>query len=516
MASVTACAARAIAASSPQEQDREKAFFETWLRLMERQKDAAGLTQALQRVLTQSADVTANLQDARHQANLLSANAKTLSELVATLNDFFFRDIVPALKRARTMGPNGSSVTAQDPLDRYLERGDETTTMPQAFVDDMSGWEAPNGQETTRETPDRTDGGDDQPSDDEISSEMFHDLLISNSLKFTAMQAQDYSAMIQRRAIQQQAAGQTTDAAAPNAAAIGKRARIVPPPIVTNLSPRAAPRTASTPRTQSRSPDAVNKKDRIGKQAAASLVAEIVLGVRTYGKAKEYLMRWQGVSVPLWIARRKAPAHAKELIDQYVAELRARDNALANQRETGKSRKGNKKKGTSERGATGGGMEFYTVDHIVNHRMLSGKRQYLVRWESYDESEDTWENADKLRVDVPDIVNAYEEKLQRTSVRAEVVHLAMSELNRDGAAGSKSTSKKRKTGKSKVQLPVRGSQADGEHGKEKRRRISVGDGEDKNCENDGGNTSEDDYLFHLEEAELEEFTENEFSDKLNN
>ena len=34
---------------------------------------------------------------------------------------------------------------------------------------------------------------------------------------------------------------------------------------------------------------------------------------------------------------------------------------------------------------------LYAVDKILNLRWSKGSRQYLVRWEGYDESHDTWD-----------------------------------------------------------------------------------------------------------------------------
>ncbi|KAG7380878.1 hypothetical protein PHYPSEUDO_006713 [Phytophthora pseudosyringae] len=575
MAPAPASAARAPAAGSQDSADREKEFFTTWLRLMERQKDATDLTQALQSLLAQDGDTAVKLQDARHQANMLSANNKTTMELVALLNDFFFRDIVPALKRAKQVDAAVSAnQQAQDPLDRYLEHGDEGAAMPQAFVDDMSGWgaaegrkrEQNNGERGKKKKKKRKERAEEEHDEDEdagISMDMLQDLLIANSLKLTARQAPDYSARMQGRVVQQRAAAmqnaganQTAAGARTNAPSFvtasprvmrgkgtetaNKRGRKLPPPIVTDLPPRPVS-AGSTTHTPSRNPmEAANKKDRIGKRTAASLIAEQVLRVRTYGSAREYLIRWQGVQAPLWISRRKAPPQAKQLIDLYAAELRTRGGASPNQgaveqtRRIGpKARKKFSRDGSSlrqgQQTVTEGGagtqqVEFYTVDHIVNHRLFYSKRQYLVRWENYDESEDTWENADKLRADVPDIVDAYEEHLQRGVVQAEAFKSAMSELIRDRTLGPKSAAKKRSIGrasaeedkgKNNTQLPVGRDQVDGEHPNEKRRRI-VTNTEGKSNGADGGNTSEDDYQFDLEEAELEEFSDEEFADKLNN
>jgi hypothetical protein len=504
---------------------------------MERHKDLTDLTDALQSVMSRVEDAPAKLQYARHQVNMLSANEKTVKELIAQLNDFFFRDIVPALKRAKQMPSEDSAMQkqGQDPLDCYLENGEGGSAMPQDFVDDMSGWagnaEAGGAKDTSSTLPSSRENVEPQSDaelDDELSAVTFHDRLVFNGLKFTALQAPDYSGMrfaggpaVQQQSAPPQVGGGAVSRQAsltpspvpanPRAAKEDvktSRCRVVPPPIVTDLPPRS---NSSTPRTQSRSPDASTRKDRIGKRTAASLTAEQVLAVRTYGTVREYLIRWQGVASPLWIARRKAPPQAKEMIGLYAAELRSRDSALASERAGqagGEPPNGRKK--TSRTGArlrqgqhNKVQPDFYTVDHIVDHRSFYSKRQYLVRWENYDASEDTWEDASKLRADVPDIVDAYEGQLARERGRAEAVQSAISELARDTAAESKESAHKRGI-----------SRAGDANAKGKRRRV-VQNGGGAMKPDDDGDTSEDDYQFTLEEAEVEELSDDEFADKLN-
>lgn len=54
------------------------------------------------------------------------------------------------------------------------------------------------------------------------------------------------------------------------------------------------------------------------------------------------------------------------------------------------------------------------VEKILAKRKQSGVPHYLVKWEGYDNIEDrTWEPCDRLQVDVPQIVEAYENKTQR-------------------------------------------------------------------------------------------------------
>ncbi|KAE8984725.1 hypothetical protein PR003_g17667 [Phytophthora rubi] len=535
---VEAAATHNAGGSAPQAADWEKEFLLTWLLLMERLSDAHGLTQSLQSALSQVNDSDNALLDARRQADALGANDKTVSELVELLDVFFCRDVAPALKRARTAAQQSQQ---QDPLDRYLELGEDGASMSQTFVDNMSGWAAPGPQQTapsngqqTAETHIDTAAADGLASDDEIPDAVFHDLLVANNLKVIAWQAPVYSAVVPARVAQQQAPTatrgdasgartRTTPAVRSNSKGkTSKRGRVAPPPIVTDL-PRRSASAGSTPRTQSQTPEAATKKDRIGKRAAADLVAEQVLRARRYGSAREYLIRWQGVTVPLWISRRKAPQQAKELIDVFATELRAREFELARRAVAGQTqnRGGSGKRKASRTGASlrqqasgpNAATEFYTVDHIVNHRTHYNKRQYLVRWENYDASDDTWENSDKLRVDVPDIIDAYEAQLERDQTRAEAVQSAISELNRDTAAKSKPTTKKRAIAGVSTEDTATGKTPDGEQAKEKRQRIAMEE-EAKDNGDDGNKSNADDYQFDLEEAELEEFSEDEFVDRL--
>ena len=38
----------------------------------------------------------------------------------------------------------------------------------------------------------------------------------------------------------------------------------------------------------------------------------------------------------------------------------------------------------------------YTIDRIIRHRYPASRREYLIRWQGYDASEDTWLRAEDL------------------------------------------------------------------------------------------------------------------------
>ncbi|KAF4318857.1 hypothetical protein BBO99_00004175 [Phytophthora kernoviae] len=550
-------------ATAEEKPDREKEFFMAWLQLMERQKEGVELSQTLQCLLTETANPISILAKVQKQANSVIANDQKMTELVAQINEYFFRDIVPELKRAKQV--DLSSVSPQDALDQYLQHGDETSTSSQDFVDNMSGWEVsacplerPCGQDAydnnntsgrkkkkrdssyILQGPEDGDGMEDNlSSDDDIPSDKFHDLLIANGIKLTSMQAPEYAApspvgQLQPGAAQVDAAARLNRPAAKTKTR--KRSRMVPPPIVTDLPNRSrSVSTTSTPCTQSQSPEGAYKHDRIGKQIAANLVAEQVLGTRPRGHNKEFQIRWQGVAAPLWITRRRAPGQARALIDEYMRGVRAQEEALASARSGVQSRgkkhaavkhatNFQKKRTTSEvtaGGAAKGEPVFYTVDHIVSHKMHYSKRLYLVRWENYDESENTWEEAAKLRADIPDIVDEYEQRLERELA----VQSAISELTRDASVESLPIAKKRVIGETEEAKEVDGAgtagatsvgskqlvvtekePVEGKNAVAKRQRI----GDEKE-----GESSDESYQFDSEEAELEEFRDDEFSDNLN-
>jgi hypothetical protein len=61
------------------------------------------------------------------------------------------------------------------------------------------------------------------------------------------------------------------------------------------------------------------------------------------------------------------------------------------------------------------GEEFFAVDDIVSHRFRrtrkSCRKEYLIKWQGYGASDMTWEPADRLLTDAPDIIRAYENRV---------------------------------------------------------------------------------------------------------
>ncbi|ADM11153.1 chromobox protein [Encephalitozoon intestinalis ATCC 50506] len=81
---------------------------------------------------------------------------------------------------------------------------------------------------------------------------------------------------------------------------------------------------------------------------------------------------------------------------------------------------------------------IYVVDKIVGCRKKGGKKQYLVKWEGYSDSENTWE--DEKNIFCKDLIKKYEEsqeKLKRPSRKVANRKTSPKKLN-------KSTSEKTK------------------------------------------------------------------------
>jgi hypothetical protein len=54
-----------------------------------------------------------------------------------------------------------------------------------------------------------------------------------------------------------------------------------------------------------------------------------------------------------------------------------------------------------------GKPDKFIPEKILRQRTYKGKKQYLVKWRRYPESESTWEPANRFKEDAPNLVNEF-------------------------------------------------------------------------------------------------------------
>ncbi|KAK2166929.1 hypothetical protein LSH36_33g02024 [Paralvinella palmiformis] len=84
-----------------------------------------------------------------------------------------------------------------------------------------------------------------------------------------------------------------------------------------------------------------------------------------------------------------------------------------------------------------GEEEEYVVEKVLDMRIRNGKKDYLLKWKGYPDSESTWEPEDNL--DCPDLIQEYEEQLKQKEEKDKKKR----KMKDDDESGSQSKRKKK-------------------------------------------------------------------------
>jgi hypothetical protein len=63
------------------------------------------------------------------------------------------------------------------------------------------------------------------------------------------------------------------------------------------------------------------------------------------------------------------------------------------------------------------GQRHYHVERLLRVQRCKGNTHYLVKWCGYDLSQSSWEPAERLLEDIPDLIAAFERALMASGTR---------------------------------------------------------------------------------------------------
>lgn len=416
-----------------------------WLDLLEKHGHAAEIAAQL----TAKATATANNSfgtfsaEPQHQIDALralQASMESVGELLSSVEEIIRKRLIddaPAPCACRTQTPpattNPTSASAVRPLsqakanslDVYLRGGPLESEDP-AFVNAVRGWDARGGPVHAKSPPSMV----------VLDGLELHDAMMRNNLRLVGMHSAPqppsgvyhsaasgvggYNAPMHRQyapapsPAHANAVHRAPDVSDPRITPKRKLATLLPVTHNSSSSSHAHSEQPSYKRQhqQQQPADAgsLAAAQRAMQKQIESLHAERVLEFREGTQVGEYLIQWRGVAQPQWAARKLCGNQAKVLIDEF------------NRKRLSKLHRGRAKKravrpastapaDASRASSSPADEDIFIVDKIVDHRLRYKKKQYLVKWDGYDSSENTWECATKLQADVADVVEAYERKL---------------------------------------------------------------------------------------------------------